>query len=210
MLTVPLTLLNHLQASVSAIIDTGANCSCINTDFYTKHLPTIPLDKLVLKSVKQASGSSIGAKGTVDIAFRIQDKPFKHKFIVCSALKTEIILGLDFAQTYRIGIDWDESMAPYLRTAGKFLTKAMPLKTLNPNPLGLINEIYSQSRTDSKSNGPTQITKPPLLSSKPKAMARLLTKTQVRLPPMTLSVIPVNIRLPAWHTTPTKYQCYGL
>ena len=200
MLTISLTLLNHLEASVSAILDTGANCSCINTDFYMKYLPSVPLDKLLLKSVKQASGSSIGVKGTVNVLFRIQDKLFKHQFIVCSALKTEIILGLDFAQTYRIGIDWDESMAPYLRTAGQFLTKALPLKTLNPHPVGLINEIYSSSKIESKSNkskGPTKIPKSPSVNTRPKTMVRLLTKTQVRLPPMTLSVIPVSVRLPA-------------
>ena len=54
-----------------------------------------------------------------------------------------MILGLDFAQTYRIGIDWDENMAPYLRTAGKFLTKAMPLRILNPSVM--INEIQSDT-----------------------------------------------------------------
>ena len=42
-----------------------------------------------------------------------------------------MILGLDFAQTYQIGIDWDNNMDPYLRLEGKFLTSAMPLQTLN-------------------------------------------------------------------------------
>ena len=191
MLTIPLIVQNHSHSLVSAIVDTGANCSCINTEFHTKYLPKIPLDKLTTKSVKQASGSSIGAMGTLDITFKVRERPFRHKFIVCSALKTEMILGLDFAQTYRIGIDWDENMAPYLRTAGKFLTKAMPLRTLNPSVM--VNEIQSDTTQPKEQNKTKTIS----TSNKPKSMVRLLTRTQVRLPPKTLSVIPVNIRLPA-------------
>ena len=50
--------------------------------------------------VKQASGSSVGALGMIEITFTIEGHTFKHKFIVCSALKTGVILGLDFAQSY--------------------------------------------------------------------------------------------------------------
>ena len=64
--------------------------------------------------VKQASGSSMGALGMTKIAFTIEGHTFKHKFIVCSALKMGVILGLDFAQSYRIGIDWNDAMEPYL------------------------------------------------------------------------------------------------
>ena len=85
MLTIPLIVQNHSHSLVSAIVDTGANCSCINTDFHTKYLPKIPIDKLTKKSVKQASGSSIGAMGTLDITFKVQERPFRHRFIVCSA-----------------------------------------------------------------------------------------------------------------------------
>ena len=80
MLTIPLIVQNHSHSLVSAIVNTGANCSCINTDFHTKYLPKIPLDKLTTKSVKQASRSSIGAMGTLDITFKVQERPFHHKF----------------------------------------------------------------------------------------------------------------------------------
>ena len=200
MLTVPLTIQNSEQSVVTAIVDTGANCSCINIDFYKRYLSTTPLSKLTMKTVKQASGSSIGAMGTLDMKFEIQEKPFCQKFIVCSSLKMAMILGLDFAQTYRIGIDWDDTMAPYLRTAGKFLVKAMPLKSLTPTRL--VQEIHLKeqrntaktvSDIDSHEHKKMKITS---VSKKPKSMVRLLTKTQVRLPPKTLSVIPVNMRLP--------------
>ena len=197
MLTVSLALHNPNRSVVTAIIDTGANCSCINVDFYKKYLHKNPLNELKMKTVKQASGSSIGAIGTLDIKFRIHEKPFFQRVIVCASLKTEMILGLDFAQTYRIGIDWDETMAPYLRTAGKFLVKAMPLKALSSS--NLVNEIHLKEETNHKKNTnklKNKKVKGKSESKKPKSMVRLLTKTQVRLPPKTLSVIPVNMKLP--------------
>ena len=42
-----------------------------------------------------------------------------------------MILGLDFAQAHRIGIDWDNNMEPYLRAEGKYLVAAMPLRSLS-------------------------------------------------------------------------------
>ena len=198
MLTVFLALHNPNRSVVTAIIDTGANCSCINVDFYKKHLHKNPLNELKMKTVKQAFGSSIGAIGTLDIKFRIHEKPFFQRVIVCASLKTEMILGLDFAQTYRIGIDWDETMAPYLRTAGKFLVKAMPLKSLSSS--NLVQEIHLKEETNIKKDTNKHKNKKVKVKSeskKPKSMVRLLTKTQVRLQPKTLSVIPVNMKLPA-------------
>ena len=50
---------------------------------------------------------------------------------------------------------------------------------------------------DNQTNSQQKVTKTTSTSNKPKSMVRLLTRTQVRLPPKTLSVVPVNIRLPA-------------
>ena len=96
--------------------------------------------------VTQASGSSVGALGMIEITFTIEGHTFKHKFIVCSALKTDVILGLDFAQSYRIGIDWNDAMEPYLRSRGKYLTMAMPLQALNPE--AIVQMIQSQSQRE--------------------------------------------------------------
>ena len=67
----------------------------------------------------------------------------------------------------------------------------MPLRTLNPSVM--VNEIQSDT-TQPKIQ---KVTKTTSTSNKPKSMVRLLTRTQVRLPPKTLSVIPVNVWLPA-------------
>ena len=145
MLMISLTINDSQNSMVPTIIDTGANCSCINTEFHGQYFPRMKLQKLRKGNVNQASGGSIGAIGTMDITCKIKNRTFKHKFIVCSALKAQMILGLDFAQTYRIGIDWDNNMEPYLRSKGKFLTSAMPLQTL---PLDyMLNNIQKSKET---------------------------------------------------------------
>ena len=131
MLMISLTINNSQNSTVPVIIDTGANCSCINTEFHDQYFPRMKLQKLRMGNVNQASGGSIGAVGTIDITCKIRNRTFRHKFIVCTALKAQMILGLDFTQTYRIGINWDSNMEPFLRSEGKFLTSAMPLQTLN-------------------------------------------------------------------------------
>ena len=146
------------------------------------------LQKLRTGNVNQASGGSIGAIRTMDITCKIRNRTFKHKFIVCTALKAQMILGLDFAQTYQIGIDWDNNMEPYLKSEGKFLTSAMPLQTLNLDYM--LNNI--QKSKEMKHNPQVETVPTSSISNKPKPMVRLLSSTQVRLPPKSLSVVPVK------------------
>ena len=188
MMMISLTINDSQNSTVPAIIDTGANCSCINTEFHDQYFPRMKLQKLRMGNVNQASGGCIGAIGTIDITCKIRNRTFKHKFIVCTALKAQMILGLDFAQTYWIGIDWDSNMEPYLRSEGKFLTSAMPLQTLNLNCM--LNNI--QRSKEMRHNSLVEIVLTSPKSNKPKPMVRLLSSTQVRLPPKSLSVVPVK------------------
>ena len=188
MLMISLTINDSQNSTVPTIIDTGANCSCINTEFHGQYFPQMKLQKLRMGNVNQASGGSIGAIGTIDITCKIRNRTFKHKFIVCTALKAQMILGLDFTQTYRIGIDWDNNMEPYLRSEGKFLTSAMPLQTLNLDYM--LNNI--QRSKEMRRNSQVETVPTSSMSSKPKPMVRLLSSTQVRLPPKSLSVVPVK------------------
>ena len=45
-------------------------------------------------------------------------------FIVCQNLKQPLLFGMDFAQNYIIGIDWDHNGASYLRYKGRKLISA--------------------------------------------------------------------------------------
>ena len=100
-----------------------------------------------------------------------------------------MILGLDFWQTYCIGIDWNDNMESYLWLEGRYLTSAMPLQSLSLD--NMLNTIQKAG----KNNGATKTPNPPV-SCKPKLMIRLLSKTQIRLPPKTLSVVPVKQKEP--------------
>ena len=191
---ISLTVNDTLNSTVTAIVDTGANCSCINTDFRNRYFPNTPIEKSRGCSVKQASGSSVGAIGTIAMVCNIKGKAFRHEFIVCSDLKETMILGLDFAQSYKIGIDWDANMDPYLRWNGKYLTSAMPLKSLHPEASVRVLRAASPGTTNQK--GKYQTMKGSPVSCKAKPMVRLLSRTQVRLPPKSLSVIPVNLKAP--------------
>ena len=194
MLTISITVNDVLRSTVSAIVDTGASCSCVNLDFQNRYFPNRKLEKLRTCTVKQASGSSMGALGMIEITFTIEGHIFKHEFIVCSALKTGVILGLDFAQSYRIGIDWNDAMEPYLGSRGKYLTTAMPLQALNPK--AIVQMVQSQSQQRSIKQTKLFKIKNSLVSRKPKPMVRLLSRIQVRLPPKMLSVVPVTMKEP--------------
>ena len=104
-----------------------------------------------------------------------------------------MILGLDFAQSYQIGIDWDDNMEPYLRSGGKYLTTAMPLQALSPE--AMVQVVQTQPQHTRIKNVLPKI-KRGSVSCKTKPMIRLLPRTQVRLPPKTLSVVPVSIKEP--------------
>ena len=184
---ISLTINDSRNSMVPAIIDTGANCSCINTEFRNQYFPEIKLQKLRTGNVNQASGGSIGAIGTIEIICKIKNRLFNHRFIVCSALKAQMILGLDFVQTYRIGIDWDDNMEPYLQSEGRYLTSAMPLQSLSLD--NMLNTIQKAGRNNGDAETPN-----PSVSCKPKLMLRLLSKTQIRLPPKT--VVPVKQKEP--------------
>ena len=64
----------------------------------------------------------------------INNKQLKHMFIMCQNLKQALLFGMDFAQNYRIGIDWDHNGVSYLRHRGRKLILAWPYGSISdPN-----------------------------------------------------------------------------
>ena len=53
-----------------------------------------------------------------------------HNFIICTTFKQPLILGLKFAERYKIGIDWDMYGTLFLRCEGKNIATSM--KMINP------------------------------------------------------------------------------
>ena len=58
------------------------------------------------------------------------DQIFVQNFITCTKLKWSLILELNFAQRYKIGIDWDMHWTLFLRCEGKKI--ASSLKVTKP------------------------------------------------------------------------------
>ena len=113
---VPIKLQNEVDSTDSttpAVLDTGANCSCVSHHFAKTRLTHLPLVDIHNK-VQQASGESISAIGYMNLSYMIEDACFYHKFIVCTKLTMPVILSLDFAKTYHIGINWNMDSVPYL------------------------------------------------------------------------------------------------
>ena len=80
--------------------------------------------------VNTRSGATLGPIGISPLELNIDDQIFAHNFVVCIKLKQHLILGLDFAQRYRIGIDWDMYRKLFLSCEGKKIATSM--KTYNP------------------------------------------------------------------------------
>ena len=60
-------------------------------------------------------------KGVVRVMLEINNKQFEHMFVVYQNLRQTLLSRMDFAQNYRIHIDWDHNGASYLRYKGKKL-----------------------------------------------------------------------------------------
>ena len=49
----------------------------------------------------------LGPIAIVQLTMNIEEHILKHNFIICTRLKQPLIIGLDFAQRYKLGVDWD-------------------------------------------------------------------------------------------------------
>ena len=88
---------------------------------------------MIQKSLKvnTASGTTLGPIGITSLELNIDDQICVHNFIICTKLKQPLIMGLNFAQRYQIGMDWDMYGTSFLRHEGKNIDISM--KTTNPD-----------------------------------------------------------------------------
>ena len=88
--------------------------------------------------VNTASRATLGPIGIAPLDLNIETQNFlTHNFIVCTKLKQNLILGLNFAQRYKIGIYWDINGKLFLRTKGKNI--ATSLKTSDSGQLTIVS-----------------------------------------------------------------------
>ena len=80
---------------VQALVDTGAEVSCIDWFIFEK----LDKNKHSLgpkQTLTHAGSGTIQTKGTADLVFTVANVPFTQTFNVCPQLSHQLILGLDF------------------------------------------------------------------------------------------------------------------
>ena len=87
------------------LIDSGATRSCMNYDTFIK-IGTGNLRQRGTPTVTAANGGNLGALGITTCKICLGMKTVKQDFIVCTYLKRNIILGIDFACSNCAGIEW--------------------------------------------------------------------------------------------------------
>ena len=75
--------------------------------------------------VNTASRATLGPIRITPLELIIDDQNFVHNFVVCTKLKQHVILGLDFTQRYRIGLDWDMYGKLFMRCEGNKIATSM-------------------------------------------------------------------------------------
>ena len=86
------------KTSWDCLVDMGATKSCINYDTYVK-LGESKLRHKHVPTVTAADGGNLGAVGVTTLKIQLGDKLVQQDFIVCTHLKCNIILGIDFTRT---------------------------------------------------------------------------------------------------------------
>ena len=74
---------------------------------------------------EHASGATLDLIGIVPLILDISDYTFTHSFIILKKLKQPLIIGLDFAQCYKTGVDWDTYGTLFLKYKGRKITTAL-------------------------------------------------------------------------------------
>ena len=108
------------------MFDTGAQVSCISYDCYKKSTLKTKIDINIKAKVSSAEGSNLGPTEVAICSLILGAHEFECKFIVCKHLLCPIILGFDFAQDFRVGMDLNNQGQLYLNQDHKTLTYYKP------------------------------------------------------------------------------------
>ena len=131
---------------VSTLFDTGEMCSCVSVSLYDQISKNVAMIKKHLK-VGQPDGTSLGPKGLVRLLIEINNNYFEHLFIICQNLKPPLLFGMDFAQCYKIGINWDHTGVSYFWYKGRKLMSAWHYSAMPQCVTGITNHIHDNTPT---------------------------------------------------------------
>ena len=96
----------------------------MSSDFF-EHLGLEELQTLNKVAICNASGGMMKLKGQTKLDFKLGNQGYNHPFIVCANLRRPLILGLDFLQINRIGLDWDETGNKVLKQGRQILIESI-------------------------------------------------------------------------------------
>ena len=99
-------------------MDTGATRSCMNYNTFMK-LRNGNLRQKGTPTVNVADGGNLGAIGITTYKIWLRTEMIKQDFIVCTYLKLNLILGIDFAHLNCAGIEWTKEGKRILTLRGK-------------------------------------------------------------------------------------------
>ena len=87
--------------------------SCISYQLFMKTSDKVDIIRKTLR-VNTTSGTTLSTMDIDHLTMNIEEHNFKHNFLICTKLKQSLIIGLDFVQRYKLGVDWDTSGMLYL------------------------------------------------------------------------------------------------
>ena len=120
-----------------------------------------------------AHGTTLGPIGITPLELNTDYHIFVYNFNVCTKLKQFLILGVNFAQRYRIGIDWDMYGTLFLRWEGKKIATSMKMTNSGQQMLAFLETP----------------------SGKPQETGKklcLMSNHTVTIPPYHISIIPLK------------------
>ena len=104
--------------------NTAATCSYISHHLFQKISDKVDMTRMSLQ-INTASRTTLGPIGIVPLILNINDYIFIHNLIIHKKLRQQFIIGLNFAQRYKIGVDWDAYGTLFLRYKGKKIATVM-------------------------------------------------------------------------------------
>ena len=107
-----------LETVWDSLMDTGATRSCMNYNTFMK-LGNGNLRQQGVPTVTAMDGSNLGAMGITTCKIQLGNEIIKQDFIVCTFLKRNIILGIDFACLKCAGIEWTKKGTRILTLRGR-------------------------------------------------------------------------------------------
>ncbi|KFM63797.1 Retrovirus-related Pol polyprotein from transposon 297, partial [Stegodyphus mimosarum] len=100
-------LINNVPAT--ALLDTGAQGSCLAEEFFKKHFRRYRLHSVEGMKVVAAQGKTCQCMGKIELYIKIGEEQKKIMFLVVKNLQASVILGTDFFAAVDAKIDFENS-----------------------------------------------------------------------------------------------------